>query len=253
MKRKKLKLRKIDLSSFDSPEELKELIIEFNKGIVEATKEPFIIVNEGQLDSAIGQVFQSWYDEEQALAALFKSLILNHPFMNGNKRVAFVVLLSMADIKLNPNELKNLTYIIASEGGSSIEVDEITNVLFGTTHEVTNPKLDMFLDYDDEEEEEELTESTDNIEPSIIIELKPNILLELYEELFITPQDNLEPVYDYTEVSKVWAELDLENNYPEYWDLHVVINGADILWDFLESSEIENFVLSKDREFFKYI
>lgn len=239
--------RKIRLSRIKDPETLKQLIVDINEQIVIDTGEPFMIINEDQLDSAIGQVFQSWYTEEQAIAALFKSLILNHPFMNGNKRVAFAVATHMGNTLLNFNEIKNLTYIIASEGGSAIEVNEIANILFGTEYEVYKPRVDEYLDYEDDHDFDDvnLNESSEVAHSTVEIEMSPRILLEQYEE------DFLEEGYDYTAISRVYATVDLDERE---WDLTVVIDNEEILWDLVESYEIEKYVITQEsKEDFEFL
>ena len=54
--------------------------------------------DKGLLDSAVNRPFQSAFGEDaypeilEKAAALFQSLIANHPFANGNKRTAIIVL-----------------------------------------------------------------------------------------------------------------------------------------------------------------
>ena len=54
--------------------------------------------DEGLLLAAINRPFQTFYQQElyetpaDKAAAIFESLIINHPFMDGNKRTAYVLL-----------------------------------------------------------------------------------------------------------------------------------------------------------------
>lgn len=240
--------RPLGLSYFEDFDQLKETVIEINKEIVSRTYEPFMILDEGRLDSAIGQVFQSWYTEEQALAALYKSLIINHAFANANKRVAYITLTGIKNVELNPNELKNLTYTIAKPGGSQIEINEISNVLFGTDYDVEHERLEKFLDYDDEDDdeddEEDLTESTHPLNKSALndpyclgeIRISSRILLELYGSFFdqgymyFSSEETGIP--EYNNILYLYATLNVRNPYPDMWDLHIVEKSLkDTLWD----------------------
>ena len=107
-------------------------VIAINKAIVDITKEPFAIINENNIKSAIGNQYQSYELEEQAVASVFKSIIINHGFQNGNKRTAVACLDVFALRRVcDDTTLTNLTLEIASEGGSKISVNKIANVLFG--------------------------------------------------------------------------------------------------------------------------
>ena len=57
----------------------------------------------GLLESALYRPQSGYYDTlEQMASALFESLIINHPFVDGNKRVAFFV----ADVFLRMNGVR---------------------------------------------------------------------------------------------------------------------------------------------------
>ena len=121
--------------------------------------EPHEILDMGRLESALGNQYRGYLygSDLQAAVSTFKSLVLNHPFANGNKRTALQALLIFADdlgveIKLNHKELTDLVYEIASAGGGNISVNNLTNRIFGTEleeslseaaekHDTLNPKL----------------------------------------------------------------------------------------------------------------
>lgn len=110
-------------------------VIEINKNCLN-DGENHVVLDMGRLDSALGNQFAPYELDEQAIASTYKSLVINHAFENGNKRTAFLVLIYLSEknnkeIKLNEDELINLTLEIASEGGSKISVNHLANVLFG--------------------------------------------------------------------------------------------------------------------------
>lgn len=78
------------------------------------------ILDRGLLESALGRPRSGYYGtlSEQA-AALLQSLAQNHPFVDGNKRVAFA--LTAVFLKLNGFQLK----VETQEGKRFIEVDVI--------------------------------------------------------------------------------------------------------------------------------
>ena len=108
-----------------------EQVVAINKEIVTKTGERFSVLNENNIKSALGNQFQPYELEEQAIASTFKSLIINHGFANGNKRTAVICLRAFSvELKCNDNSLYELTYSLANEGGSKISVNHIANILF---------------------------------------------------------------------------------------------------------------------------
>lgn len=98
--------------------------------------EPFKVLDTARIESALGNQYQPYELEEQAAASVYKSLVLNHGFANGNKRTAVLALLLLADsigkeLTCTNAELDELTYQIAKEGGGQISVNKIVNKLFG--------------------------------------------------------------------------------------------------------------------------
>ena len=92
-----------------------------------------ILIKEDMLESALGNQYAPYELEEQNISSTYRSLILNHPFENGNKRTAFLSLFYMSKdkkIKASEDEIIDLTLTIAKENGGSISVNKITNILF---------------------------------------------------------------------------------------------------------------------------
>ena len=110
-------------------------VIRLNKACLNPG-EPFGILDNNRLESAIGNQWAPYPTDEQAIASVFRSLIQNHPFMNANKRTAVLAMELLADdigrkVVLSDQELGDLVYKLAGEGGSKISVTSIANALFG--------------------------------------------------------------------------------------------------------------------------
>lgn len=105
-------------------------------------KEPYQILDASRIESAIGNQFQPYETRELAFASVYKSLILNHGFLNGNKRTA-VIVLYLASLMLNnplvinDEDLAKLTYRIADVGGSKVSVEEIVSIIFSSCKTIT--------------------------------------------------------------------------------------------------------------------
>lgn len=78
------------------------------------------VLDKGLLESALARPRSGYYNSlsEQA-AALLQSLAMNHPFTDGNKRLAFA--LTAVFLKLNGYSLQ----VNAASGASFIEIDLI--------------------------------------------------------------------------------------------------------------------------------
>ncbi len=103
-------------------------------------KEPFMVVNENRVKSALGNQYQPYERLELAFASMYKSLILNHGFANGNKRTAVIALyigslLLGNELKILDKDFATLIYKIASENGGLTEVEDIATQVF-SKHEV---------------------------------------------------------------------------------------------------------------------
>ena len=97
--------------------------------------EPFGVVDENRIYSAHGNQFQPYPNNEQAFASMYKSLVINHGFLNGNKRTGVIALyiarkMIKNPLKISDEDLCELTYKIASEGGSQIPVEDIADKVF---------------------------------------------------------------------------------------------------------------------------
>ena len=54
--------------------------------------EPHRLINKAAIKSALGNQYQPYSRRELAYASVYKSLVLDHGFMNGNKRTAVITL-----------------------------------------------------------------------------------------------------------------------------------------------------------------
>lgn len=101
--------------------------------------------DEGLLDSALARTknLLAYSDEPPALAALAAAyamgLVKNHPFVDGNKRTAYVVcrvflILNGNDIQA-PKETKYLTFLGAADG--SLSENELADWIRGHSRVVT--------------------------------------------------------------------------------------------------------------------
>ncbi|GIH99785.1 type II toxin-antitoxin system death-on-curing family toxin [Planobispora takensis] len=94
----------------------------------------------GLLDSAVHRPRASMFGQEaypglfDKAAALIHSLATNHPFVDGNKRVAWVttlVFLAWNGEKVDTDDDSAYDFVIAVASGKLTEVDEIADVLRG--------------------------------------------------------------------------------------------------------------------------
>lgn len=111
--------------------------------------EPFAVIDKNRIYSALGNQIQPYPNKEQAFASMYKSLVINHGFLNGNKRTGVIALyisskLINNPLKINDKDLCGLTYKIASEGGSQILVEDIANMVF--KYRVSNKELSNNFD-----------------------------------------------------------------------------------------------------------
>lgn len=110
--------------------------------------EPFGVVDKNKILSAISNQYQPYPTHELAFSSVYKSLVINHGFVNGNKRTAVIVLYLASKILGNPiilndEELASLTYKIAGEGGSLIEVEDLRNQIFGGDNKKSSIEIDI--------------------------------------------------------------------------------------------------------------
>lgn len=82
----------------------KEKVLLLQKLIIESTGGSLGILNEKMLESALENVYQTfegkelYQTKEQKAARLCFSLISNHAFIDGNKRIGILVMLSFLEI-----------------------------------------------------------------------------------------------------------------------------------------------------------
>ncbi|HEX7823024.1 MAG TPA: type II toxin-antitoxin system death-on-curing family toxin [Sphingobium sp.] len=112
---------------------VEELII-FNRLAVEETGEPFLVKDQGLLESAWGKPQHHWHYGEEDVVVLAVALMMgvarNHAFEQGNKRTAFAA--ADAFLYLNGYELHATDYsefadlIVQAITGAIEEVDLIS-------------------------------------------------------------------------------------------------------------------------------
>ena len=111
--------------------------------------EPFAVIDKNIICSALGNQIQPYPSKEQAFASMYKLLVINHGFLNGNKRTGVIALYISSkpidnSLKINDKDLCELTYKIAGEGGSQILVEDIANMVF--KYKVSNKELSNNFD-----------------------------------------------------------------------------------------------------------
>ena len=97
--------------------------------------EPFQILDINRIESALSNQYQPYPNLELAFASTYKSLVINHGFMNGNKRTAVIYLYIASkmighEINIGDKDLADLTYRIAGVDGSHISVEEIASIVY---------------------------------------------------------------------------------------------------------------------------
>lgn len=95
------------------------------------------IRDEGLLDSALARPFQTFGGTElyslpvEKAAAIAESLIINHPFVDGNKRTGFLAMLAiirLGELRLSANEEDAYNFVISISTGE-LKFDEIVEWL----------------------------------------------------------------------------------------------------------------------------
>jgi death-on-curing protein len=91
-------------------------VLEIHRALIERFGGPDGIRDKGLLESALYRPQTGYYsDLTEMAAALFESLIMNHPFVDGNKRIAFFscdVFLRLNGYKLEVNAEQAHRFII---------------------------------------------------------------------------------------------------------------------------------------------
>ncbi len=113
----------------------KTLAIELNKIISEASGGSSGLRDESLLLSALNRPFQTFDGKDlypsiiDKSAALFESIIINHPFIDGNKRMAYAfmrILLTEAGFTIDANEDEKYNFVISASEGK-LNHEEIKN------------------------------------------------------------------------------------------------------------------------------
>ena len=113
----------------------KKLAIELNKIISEASGGSSGLRDESLLLSALNRPFQTFDNKElypsiiDKASAIFESIIINHPFIDGNKRMAYAfmrILLNEEGFSLEAEENEKYNFVSeASKGNMSFETIKI--------------------------------------------------------------------------------------------------------------------------------
>lgn len=109
----------------------RKLALELNKIISDASGGSSGLRDEGLLLSALNRPFQTFDGKDlypspvDKASAVFESIIINHPFIDGNKRMAYAfmrILLSEEGFELDATEEEKYEFVIkASEGKLNFE------------------------------------------------------------------------------------------------------------------------------------
>ena len=141
------------------------------------------IISDHMLESA----FSSWYyyeSPEEQICSIYRGLIKNHAFRDGNKRTACIVLLTLCEqcnilLACSDIELGNLTIDIAE---NNYEVKEIVDIVFNPR--IEEIKMTIFQTL--------LTEALDDKPFSTIGDLKDAIKTVLNSHSRLSKEDSLE-------------------------------------------------------------
>lgn len=105
----------------------KELAIEINRLVVKESGGSSGLRDESLLLSAINRPFQTFDGKDlyptivEKSAAIFESIIINHPFIDGNKRVAYAMmkmLLIEEGFQLNSTKEETYNFVIETSKGN---------------------------------------------------------------------------------------------------------------------------------------
>lgn len=95
------------------------------------------IRDKGALEGAVYRPQSGYYNDRiTEAAALFESLAINHPFVDGNKRIAFAamdVFLRMNGYKLNTNSQDTYNFIIGMFEEQKLDIENMKHWLKANT------------------------------------------------------------------------------------------------------------------------
>lgn len=248
----------------------KELIIEINSSLMDIVGKKSQLLSSYSLEAALGnQDTLSQYDIETKyiVAAVFKGLILNHPFEDGNKRTAIAYVKKACALNniesINYDRLKDLAIKIASENGSKLTKEEIAKEIFSKDDKNSNNLWDAYSD-ESEKEAKELNDfyknkykdelKIENLETSSPVE-KYNILGEKIEK-----HDTLNPtLWDDKEEMKPEVkekllkvvdkfEEGLEEDGLEIKVKDIVVIGSNASYNYTSKSDIDVHIIADTSE-----
>ena len=111
--------------------------LEIHRVLIERFGGPPGVRDLGLLESALFRPRTGYYaDLAEMAAALFESLIMNHPFVDGNKRVAFFatdVFLRMNGYKLSVDNREAHGFLIGLLDGNRCTMDNLLPWIRGNT------------------------------------------------------------------------------------------------------------------------
>jgi death-on-curing protein len=103
--------------------------LEIHRALLERFGGPAGVRDPGLLESALYRPRTGYYaDLAEMAAALFESLIMNHPFVDGNKRVAFFatdVFLRLNGYQLKVDATNAHTFLIGLLGNDCCSFDQL--------------------------------------------------------------------------------------------------------------------------------
>ncbi|MEO6453211.1 MAG: type II toxin-antitoxin system death-on-curing family toxin [Ginsengibacter sp.] len=116
---------------------LKSEILKLHELSIQRYGGSYGVRDEGLLESAIARPFQTFGGEElypstlEKAAAIAESIIINHPFVDGNKRTGFLAMLAilqMGEMHLSASEENAYNFTISVSTGE-IKFDQIVEWL----------------------------------------------------------------------------------------------------------------------------
>jgi len=112
----------------------RETVLEIHNALIEQSGGSKGLRDEALLLSALARPFAT-FDQQglypsavEKAAAVLESVIINHPFIDGNKRIAYFLMrliLRQSDLDISASENEKYDFTIAASKGE-IRVDEIT-------------------------------------------------------------------------------------------------------------------------------
>lgn len=105
----------------------RQLVEVFNKCVCYKVQQESRLINENNLLSALS--VQQWFEtNEVKAAAIFRSIIQGHPFQDGNKRTAVLLIMYMCEPTCSEDTLFDTTIKVAE--GRLKDPEEIANILY---------------------------------------------------------------------------------------------------------------------------